>query len=96
MTSADTAEQSLTFNYGETPHEVIREGLAARQAEYSRQPFSDFPAWLAYIDADHLLTVLDALRKASKGIGYLPYPSYLTEPGRLRISILAALGITER
>lgn len=91
--------ETLTYPYGETPEEVIREGLAALQAAYheGREIHEQTPDWLCFVEADDLLTVLDALLGTSvdfhdAGCSVSPASS---EFGQLRISILAALGVTE-
>ena len=80
--------ETLTYPYGETPEEVIRERLTAAKRDVYRKW-----SWPAEMDAESLLTVLDALRLA----GDCGEPlSFGQDAEDLRRSILAALGVTER
>lgn len=92
---------TLTYPYGETPEEVIRERLAnaTTTVNVSFWPLTH----LGFKTTDDLLTVLDALKSDGENVertwkrsdqvnehAWSGHPSI-----RLRISILAALGIEE-
>lgn len=110
--------ETLTFPYGETPEDVIRDAWEPvnpindiqrvsrecalyTESDTSQEHAADLNAALAllpYKTANELLTVLDALKVASKyGDDGSPYPDTKKAAARqLRISILAALGVTEK
>lgn len=83
--------ETLTYDYGETPEEVVRE--AAINA-----PDPTEPEWVGFVPPDDLLTVLGDLAKAAAPLDP-DEPHMLTIPQmrsrNLRVSILAALGVTE-
>lgn len=87
-----TETETPTYPYGETPEDVIREQI--REVAINTT-FIAGPCWPTQVcreNPDDLLTVLDALKVASK------VSSYECDPGNahdVRISILAALGIEE-
>jgi hypothetical protein len=98
--------ETRTYNYGETPAEVIRNAHDTRftphDLEVNIKHENDMPPWERVLcvlpDTDDLLTLLDALNvahEATRG----EYERGIDQPhlgyAELRISILAALGIEE-
>lgn len=96
--------ETLTYPYGETPEDVIRERheyIRNDWGEGSDALYDTGDEWLAYMKRDDcLLIVLDALGQpveredASFKAGTAAVLK-ATRRRNLRISILAALGITE-
>lgn len=87
---------TLTYNYGETPEDVIRERHREYLVANPSAPRYSVGA-LLQTSTDHLITVLDALKRDSWMIveGRAGRSAQNTDPGKLRIEILAALGVTE-
>lgn len=102
--------ETLTYNYGETPEAVIRERLDSDagydseflidEREYENgDDIETARMFIAHMSADDLITVLNALLKSSKtdasGSMVLVFADENTDAYKLRIAILAALGIVE-
>ena len=92
----ETPESLLSFGFGETPVEVIRAAIATEVKTHvdalrlMGDTLSSATGFVnAMTDPDELLTVLDALRLTPLSA----HPDNAQR--RLRIDILATLGITE-
>lgn len=91
--------ETLTYPYGETPEEVIRERWSHLLAFEPNPDDHVTQMVVAFPSSDDLLTVLDALLVASElplvKEGPLKHFNGRDKARQLRISILAALGIEE-
>lgn len=85
--------ETLEFDFGTTPEEVIRERVA--EIADTMGPRDECWCWIG-IGVDNLLTVLRSLKRSALELmesnALQPID---TDEGRLRIEILAALGINE-
>lgn len=100
--------ETLQFDFGTTPEEVIRGRHADFRAAYGPESDDLYDhadiAWVATVETDDLLTVLDDLAYCALNVEKTWRGSWLPDgrpdgnghpSAKLRIEILAALGVTE-